>query len=324
MITIKDIAKIVASQHNIKVAEAEEFVQKLVDTINEGLDADRLVKIKGFGTFKMQAMKSRASVNVNTGERVIIGEHDRITFLPDAMMKNAINKPFAHFETVEIDDKSPLLDEMTPLDDTDDSQDEEQEEILEESKEETKEESKVVRQEEVKVEEKPAPKKKSPKKVAPEVVPEKVEEKAEEKVEEKKPEPKKPEPKKPEPKKLEPKSAESEKPVALSIDDDGQESISERMQGNGNVFVGIAAGIFIVIAAIYGFSRYNNNTATTTPSSQPQIVVVDTASRDTANVDTAIVKKDSIPVVEKKDTTTVTKKKSRRHGRKYRRHRRRR
>ena len=88
MVTIKDIAKIVASQHNIKVAEAEEFVQKLVDTINEGLETDRLVKIKGFGTFKMQAMKSRASVNVNTGERVIIGEHDRITFLPDAMMKN--------------------------------------------------------------------------------------------------------------------------------------------------------------------------------------------------------------------------------------------
>ena len=118
MVTTKDIAKIVASQHNIKVAEAEEFVQKLVDTINEGLETDRLVKIKGFGTFKMQAMKSRASVNVNTGERVIIGEHDRITFLPDALMKNAINKPFAHFETVEIDDESPLLDEMIPVDDT--------------------------------------------------------------------------------------------------------------------------------------------------------------------------------------------------------------
>ena len=142
MITTKDIAKIVASQHNIKVAEAEEFVQKLVDTINEGLETDRLVKIKGFGTFKMQAMKSRASVNVNTGERVIIGEHDRITFLPDALMKNAINKPFAHFETVEIDDESPLLDEMTPVDDTDDSQDEEQEEILDEPNVETKEEPK--------------------------------------------------------------------------------------------------------------------------------------------------------------------------------------
>ena len=294
MITTKDIAKIVASQHNIKVAEAEEFVQKLVDTINEGLEADRLVKIKGFGTFKMQAMKSRASVNVNTGERVIIGEHDRITFLPDALMKNAINKPFAHFETVEIDDESPLLDEMTPVDDTDDSQDEEQEEILDEPNVETKEELKEEPQ-------------KEPKK----------EVKVEKKVEEKKVTSKKPEPKKPEP-----KPAEPEKHVALSIDDDGQESISERMQGSSNVFVGIAAGIFIVIAAIYGFSRYNN--ATSTPSVQPQTVVVDTVSRDTTNVDTTIVKNDGKSVVESDDTTSVSNKKSRRHGRKYRRHRRRR
>ena len=286
MVTIKDIAKIVASQHNIKVAEAEEFVQKLVDTINEGLEADRLVKIKGFGTFKMQAMKSRASVNVNTGERVIIGEHDRITFLPDTMMKNAINKPFAHFETVEIDDESPLLDEMTPVDDTDDSQDDEQEEILEEIKEETKE---------------------APKEAPKKVIKEEVKEEVKVKIEEKKPEP---------------KPAELEKTVSLSIDEDGQESISERMQGSGNVFVGIAAGIFIVIAAIYGFSRYNN--ATSTPSVQPQTVVVDTVSQDTANVDTAIVKNDSQPVVENDDTTSVSNKKSRRHGRKYRRHRRRR
>ena len=294
MITTKDIAKIVASQHNIKVAEAEEFVQKLVDTINEGLETDRLVKIKGFGTFKMQAMKSRASVNVNTGERVIIGEHDRISFLPDALMKNAINKPFAHFETVEIDDESPLLDEMTPVDDTDDSQDEEQEEILDEPNVETKEEPKEEPQ-------------KEPKK----------EVKVEKKVEEKKVTSKKPEPKKPEP-----KPAEPEKHVALSIDDDGQESISERMQGSSNVFVGIAAGIFIVIAAIYGFSRYNN--ATSTPSVQPQTVVVDTVSRDTTNVDTTIVKNDGKSVVESDDTTSVSNKKSRRHGRKYRRHRRRR
>ncbi len=294
MITTKDIAKIVASQHNIKVAEAEEFVQKLVDTINEGLETDRLVKIKGFGTFKMQAMKSRASVNVNTGERVIIGEHDRITFLPDALMKNAINKPFAHFETVEIDDESPLLDEMTPVDDTDDSQDEEQEEILDEPNVETKEEPKEEPQ-------------KEPKK----------EVKVEKKVVEKKVTSKKPEPKKPEP-----KPAEPEKHVALSIDDDGQESISERMQGSSNVFVGIAAGIFIVIAAIYGFSRYNN--ATSTPSVQPQTVVVDTVSRDTTNVDTTIVKNDGKSVVESDDTTSVSNKKSRRHGRKYRRHRRRR
>lgn len=299
MVTIKDIAKIIASQHNIKIAEAEEFVQKLVDTINEGLETDRLVKIKGFGTFKMQAMKSRASVNVNTGERVIIGEHDRINFLPDASMKNAINKPFAHFETVEIDDDSPLLNEMAPVEDSEESQDDEQEEILEEEKTEAKAEAKAEVEE----------------------VPAKVEEKVEAKVVEQKVEVKKPE-SKPEPK-PEPKKVETVKPVALSIDEDGQESISERMQGNSNVFIGIAAGILIVIAAIYGFGRYNN-ASTSTPAVQPQPVVVDTVSRDTVNVDTTIVKNDAPATVENDDTTSVSNKKSRRHGRKYRRHRRRR
>lgn len=298
MVTIKDIAKIIASQHNIKIAEAEEFVQKLVDTINEGLETDRLVKIKGFGTFKMQAMKSRASVNVNTGERVIIGEHDRINFLPDASMKNAINKPFAHFETVEIDDDSPLLNEMAPVEDTEESQDDEQEEILEEKTEEKTEAKAEV-----------------------EEVPAKVEEKVEVKVVEQKVEEKKPE-SKPEPK-PEPKKVEMVKPVALSIDEDGQESISERMQGNSNVFIGIAAGILIVIAAIYGFGRYNN-ASTSTPAVQPQPVVVDTVSRDTVNIDTTIVKNDAPATVENDDTTSVSNKKSRRHGRKYRRHRRRR
>lgn len=298
MVTIKDIAKIIASQHNIKIAEAEEFVQKLVDTINEGLETDRLVKIKGFGTFKMQAMKSRASVNVNTGERVIIGEHDRINFLPDASMKNAINKPFAHFETVEIDDDSPLLNEMAPVEDSEESQDDEQEEILEEKTEEKTEAKAEV-----------------------EEVPAKVEEKVEVKVVEQKVEEKKPE-SKPEPK-PEPKKVEMVKPVALSIDEDGQESISERMQGNSNVFIGIAAGILIVIAAIYGFGRYNN-ASTSTPAVQPQPVVVDTVSRDTVNIDTTIVKNDAPATVENDDTTSVSNKKSRRHGRKYRRHRRRR
>lgn len=307
MVTIKDIAKIIASQHNIKIAEAEEFVQKLVDTINEGLETDRLVKIKGFGTFKMQAMKSRASVNVNTGERVIIGEHDRINFLPDASMKNAINKPFAHFETVEIDDDSPLLNEMAPVEDSEESQDDEQEEILEEEKTEVKAEVKTEVKAEAKAE--------------VEEVPAKVEEKVEVKVVEQKVEEKKPE-SKPEPK-PEPKKVETVKPVALSIDEDGQESISERMQGNSNVFIGIAAGILIVIAAIYGFGRYNN-ASTSTPAVQPQPVVVDTVNRDTVNVDTTIVKNDAPATVENDDTTSVSNKKSRRHGRKYRRHRRRR
>ncbi len=108
--TIKDIARIIVARHQLTNAEAENFVTMVVEVINEGLLRDRQVKIKGFGTFKLQAMKERSSVNVNTGEKVVIGEHDKITFTPDNVMKDIINKPFAHFETVLVDDNSPLLD----------------------------------------------------------------------------------------------------------------------------------------------------------------------------------------------------------------------
>ena len=100
MSTIKDIAKILAQKHGISNAEAEQFLQQMVETINEGLLTDRLVKIKSFGTFKLQNVKERISVNVNTGEKVTIAGHDKINFLPDALMKDVVNKPFAQFETV--------------------------------------------------------------------------------------------------------------------------------------------------------------------------------------------------------------------------------
>ena len=111
MATVKDIAKVLASRHKLKGAEAERFLQQMVEVINAGLLSDRVVKIKGFGTFKLQAVKDRASVNVNTGERVVIEGHDKVTFTPDSVMKEIINKPFAQFETVVIDDDSPLLKE---------------------------------------------------------------------------------------------------------------------------------------------------------------------------------------------------------------------
>ena len=111
MATIKDIAKQVAAKHGIKAAEAEQFIMQMVDVIHSGLDEDRQVKIKGFGTFKLQTMKERNSVNVNTGERVIIDAHDKLAFAPETSMKDTINKPFAQFETVTIDNNSKLLEE---------------------------------------------------------------------------------------------------------------------------------------------------------------------------------------------------------------------
>lgn len=291
MATSKDIAKIIAAQHGIKPAEAENFMQQLVETINEGIDDDRLVKIKGFGTFKLQSVKPRSSINVNTGERVVIGEHDRFTFLPDAAMKEAINEPFAQFETVEIADGSPLLDdEITPDDDSD-------EEIKEEEPEapEATEEPEATE------------------------VPEEPEAPAE-------PEPEAPaEPEAPvEPEPEEPVFVMApKKPAAVATEEiEEPESISERMQGQGNVFVGIAAGILIVIAAIVGFSKYNSEKAPVVPAVQP-VVVADTVQNDTIKKDTVVLGTDATQVADD-DTTSVSSNKTKRHGRKYRRHRRRR
>lgn len=105
MATIKDIAKALVERHKMKTGASEEFLQALVEVVNEGLIKDRIVKIKGFGTFKLQEVKERKSVNVNTGESVMIAAHDRITFTPDSVMRDLVNKPFAQFETVIVDNK---------------------------------------------------------------------------------------------------------------------------------------------------------------------------------------------------------------------------
>ncbi len=110
MITTKDIAKTLAAKHGIPLEDAEIFLQQLVDTVNEGLLAERIVKIKSFGTFKLQSVKDRISVNVNTGEKVNIAGHDKVNFLPDALMKDVVNKPFAQFETVILDDDTAMDD----------------------------------------------------------------------------------------------------------------------------------------------------------------------------------------------------------------------
>lgn len=108
MATIKDIAKALVERHKIKVGASEEFLQAMVEVINEGLLNDRIVKIKGFGTFKLQEVKERKSVNVNTGESVVIAAHDRITFTPDSVMRDLVNKPFAQFDTVVVDNNQKV------------------------------------------------------------------------------------------------------------------------------------------------------------------------------------------------------------------------
>ncbi|MDY4752743.1 MAG: HU family DNA-binding protein, partial [Prevotella sp.] len=104
MPTLKDIAKILVQKHELKQRDADLFVSAFVETILEGLRNDRQVKIKGFGTFKVTAVRDRESVNINTGERVVISGHDKISFTPDAVMRDIVNKPFAQFETVVLAD----------------------------------------------------------------------------------------------------------------------------------------------------------------------------------------------------------------------------
>ena len=191
MATVKDIAKILASRHKLKGADAERFLQQMVEVINAGLLSDRVVKIKGFGTFKLQAVKDRASVNVNTGERVVIEGHDKVTFTPDSVMKEIINKPFAQFETVVIDDDSPLLQEGFPTVDDDEEHDEdvisadegektfvveEQPAVAEEQSAAVEEQPAVVEEQSAAVEEQPAVVEKQPAvaEEKPEVVEEKV------------------------------------------------------------------------------------------------------------------------------------------------------
>ena len=111
------IADAVAKKHKITVKEAEKFVSSMFDVMNEGLKTDKLVKVKGLGTFKVQAVKSRESVNVNTGERVLIEGHDKVSFTPDTTMKELVNKPFALFETVVLNDGVDFADLESKPDD---------------------------------------------------------------------------------------------------------------------------------------------------------------------------------------------------------------
>lgn len=97
---IQDIIDSLAEKQGIKRADAETFVKSIFDIIKDALITDKIVKIKGLGTFKLTEVDSRESVNINTGERIRIESHTKISFIPDMQMRDLINKPFSHFETV--------------------------------------------------------------------------------------------------------------------------------------------------------------------------------------------------------------------------------
>ena len=97
---LQDLADLMARHDGITKKKADAFVRAFFETIRQGLETDRYVKIKGFGTFKLVEVGERESVNISTGERFQISGHAKISFTPDAALKDLVNRPFAHFQTI--------------------------------------------------------------------------------------------------------------------------------------------------------------------------------------------------------------------------------
>ena len=143
---IQLITSALAKQHNLSAADAAAFVDAFFDIISSELKNGNQVKIKGLGTFKVQAVKPRESVNVNTGERVLIEGHDKISFTPDTVMKELVNKPFSQFETVVINDGVDTEElERIPAED---SSDEVKSELVDETTTKNTSEEKLLAEEE--------------------------------------------------------------------------------------------------------------------------------------------------------------------------------
>lgn len=103
-LTLQDFSDYIVQHEGIAPKDADAFVRAFFDVIEEGLHDDKFVKIKGFGTFKLVSVSERESVNINTGERIQISGHTKVSFTPDTNMKDLVNRPFAHFETVDLND----------------------------------------------------------------------------------------------------------------------------------------------------------------------------------------------------------------------------
>ena len=113
-ISIQDLAQVLVERKGLNKRDAAIFASAMFDIIQTNLEKDKVVKIKGLGTFKIIDVDDRESVNVNTGERVLIEGHNKITFTPDALMKELVNKPFSQFETVVLNDGVDFED-MNPV-----------------------------------------------------------------------------------------------------------------------------------------------------------------------------------------------------------------
>lgn len=116
-VTLTNLAEELAAKCDLGKEAADNFVRAIVEIIEKGLREDNIVKIKGLGTFKLMEMSERSSVDVNTGERIIIKGHTKVSFTPDSAMKEFVNRPFAHFEPTELNDGYPEDEESVVADD---------------------------------------------------------------------------------------------------------------------------------------------------------------------------------------------------------------
>ena len=105
-ILLQELSDVLADREGLTRKKADAFVKAFFDVVEEALEADKFVKIKGFGTFKLVAVGERESINVNTGERIQIGGHSKISFTPDAFLRDLVNRPFAHFQTVVLNEET--------------------------------------------------------------------------------------------------------------------------------------------------------------------------------------------------------------------------
>ena len=128
-LTLNNIAKVLIEKNGLEPKEAMTFTTAMFDLIHDRLNEEGIVKVKGLGTFKMIRVEARESINVRTGERVLIDSHAKITFTPDAVMKELVNKPFSQFETVVLNDDVEFTD-MKSEETTDETNNSEQSESL--------------------------------------------------------------------------------------------------------------------------------------------------------------------------------------------------
>ena len=135
-LAIQDLAGLLAEYTGKDKNSSERFLREFIAVVSEGVYTDKLVKVKGLGTFKIIPVEKRESIHVNTGERFVIPEHYKFSFLPDKELRELVNKPFSFFETTELRENVDFTDMDVVLDEPDikETEDESIEEMIPEEK----------------------------------------------------------------------------------------------------------------------------------------------------------------------------------------------